>query len=777
MPVVTRKIHLVYASYLILYLLAFVVQPLAGPLRDFGMLALAVLPAGLIVYKRLLNHRFWRAMAAAQVAWGIGQVLWISNQQLHVSLQAAQDSAYWLFKLLVLGAILYRPFYAGTDTNRQLHFVDTGVALSIIAYYVGYFFILPSALNEQSTATFYGSAANVLLNLGIAVTAVVVAWQARNSGWRDSYFLVAAGLTLYTAASLSFVAFGVADPFWCSAFWALSAAVSRAPTDKVKPIDAVIKPYRYGLSMVLIGAISAFHLFFSLFSNASHGLQDNRVLLTLSEVVALTALLHFRHRIVVQESELRHHQLEVTLNSLPQAIYIVDADYNLTLANAVFRKRFQTSGGPCYSVVFGRSTPCDWCELRSSKPFSAAVEVGGAFYQLEFVPMAVGQGAKGGVELLVDLTNERRRQQQLIQTERMASLGRMIAGTAHELNNPLAIILGNAHLLREQSNLTFEGRRQAAAIASAAERARDIVHTFLTLSRPGDTDKSLVDLVDVIRSVEHLKAGELGIYGIELDLDLPPSLMLMGRYTQLQEVFLNLIDNARDAIRQADRPRGLIVIHSRSVRGERLRIEVSDNGVGIPREDRDRIFDPFFSTKDVGQGTGLGLSIVHSIVGDHKGKIQVESDGHSFTRFELEFPQATYDLSVIPPTSRTANVLRILAVDDEPEILSILENSLAQMGHHVEVTTTGNRALQLLSKNKFDVLLLDMHLPEMDGKSIVKRLQAMMPPVSVRTIVITGDTISEDIRKFAADHALPLVMKPLDVQKLNQLLQETVTGH
>ena len=118
----------------------------------------------------------------------------------------------------------------------------------------------------------------------------------------------------------------------------------------------------------------------------------------------------------------------------------------------------------------------------------------------------------------------------------------------------------------------------------------------------------------------------------------------------------------------------------------------------------------------------------------------------------MDFPLCSVPANVVPPSSRTPNVLRILAVDDEPEMLNILENSLGQMGHHVECTTTGSRALQLLSKNKFDVLLLDIHLPEMDGTRIIKRIEAMIPPVSVRTIVITGDTISEDIRKFAADH-------------------------
>ncbi len=776
---VNRKIHFVYVTYLALYLLGFVIKPLSPLVRNFGMLAIAVLPAFFVWRKGLLNSRFWQALALAHTFWGLGQVLWIAIRVYGFPLSAVQDTAYWMFKLLILGAILYRPFYAGSELNRRLHLIDTSVALSIIGYYIGYFFILPSIVHLQVAGTFYSSVANVMLNTGIAATAAVVAWEARSSGWGKTYRLIATGLTLYTAASMSFLIFGMPynDPFWCAAFWVMSLAVASAPARRVQPIDAVLIPSRYGFSLTLIAAITAFHLVSALLVTGQQDLQDVRRWLTLGEVVMLTALLHFRHRIVVEESEYRRTQLDVTLSSLRQPIYIVDGDYNVVLSNDVFRSRFNASTGPCYSVVFGRNIPCDWCELKAQRPFSAAVEIRDLNYQLEFAPITAGKDSKGGVELLVDITTERKRQQQLIQTERMAALGRMIAGTAHELNNPLAIVLGNAQLLRDYSGLTFEGRRQVAAIASAAERARDIVHTFLTLSRPGESDKTFVDLVDVIRSVEHLKATELATYNIATDLDLPSSLTMMGRYTLLQEIFLNLIDNARDAIRQAKRSRGLIVIHGRKIRDGRIRIEVSDNGVGILRENRDRIFDPFFSTKDVGQGTGLGLSIVHSIIVDHDGRIQVESDGETFTRFEIEFPLVPIAPYLSPPKLRTAAVLRILAVDDEPEILNILENSLGRMGHHVECTTTGSRALQLLSKNKFDVLLLDMHLPEMDGKSIVKRIQAMIPPVSVKTIVISGDTMSDEIRQFAEDYSLPLVMKPVDVEKLNQLLQDATAGN
>jgi CheY-like chemotaxis protein len=288
------------------------------------------------------------------------------------------------------------------------------------------------------------------------------------------------------------------------------------------------------------------------------------------------------------------------------------------------------------------------------------------------------------------------------------------------------------------------------------------------LSRPRDSEKEIVDFVTVVRSVEHLKHAELNSYGIRIDLDLAASLPVRGRYTVLQEIFLNLIDNGRDAIRQARRAEGRIHISGWNADG-RVHLVVEDNGTGIPAADVGRIFDPFFTTKEVGQGTGLGLSITHSIVKDHGGNIYVDSDGSSFTSFHIEIPSAS-GTEIVRSSPPQTNALRILAVDDEPEMLSVLKQSLGRKGHHVECTSTGKRALQLLSRNKFDVLLLDMHLPEMDGRAIVLRLEAMHPPVSVRPIIVTGDSMSSDIKTFVEDHELPIVMKPIDFDKLNELL-------
>lgn len=775
-----RKIHAIYSLYLLAFLASFAFPALDAPVREYGMLAIAVFPALLIIKQGLLYNRFWKAMAAAHFVWGFSQIVWITNRHHNFFFPPALgDSAYWTFKLLILGAILYRPFYAATEVNRRLYLVDTTVVLSFIAFYLGYFSIAPGLAGDPVPSLFYGTAANVFFNTGIALIAIIVARKARLSGWSQTYRLIALGLTVYTISSLAFLLAGMTytDPLWCAAFWLLALAVAAAPSRNVKPLDEALTPSRYGLALILIITVSGLQVIGTLFGGASHELQDIRTALTLAEVVALTALIHFRHKIVVEEDELRFHQLEVTLNSIGQPIYIVDGGYNVILANDVFHSRFPSSDGLCYSTVFGRTSPCEWCQLAANRVFSASVESKGSFYQLEFAPLKLttvrpSEGPPpGGVELLVDVTDERKRQQQHVQTERMASLGRMIAGTAHELNNPLAIVLGNAHLLREHRGLDNEGHRQIAAIASAAERARDIVHNFLSLSRPREGEKTLVNLVEVIRSVEHLKVNELDSLGIEVQLDLPESLTAIGKYTLLQEVFLNLIDNARDAIAETKRA-GRIWIRGEQLDADRLRIQVQDNGIGISREHRDQIFDPFFSTKQVGKGTGLGLSLVHSIITDHGGSIEVDSDGHSYTRFDIEFPLVQIAPGAAGLSSQTGRILRILAVDDEPEILTILERSLTRMGHYVECTTTGSRALQLLAKNKFDVVLLDVHLPEMDGKAIMRRLRTISPPVSARTILITGDTMSEETRQFAEDYELPLIMKPVDMEKLSALLQE-----
>jgi signal transduction histidine kinase/CheY-like chemotaxis protein len=755
----------------VLYLLSWAIPDLTDPVRQYGMLVLALTPAVLVVVKGLWRSRFWQAVALAHLMWGFAQIIWIVEKP--ASLSVLQDSMYWLFKLFMLTAILYRPFYKGTELHRRLHFLDTVVAISIIAYYIAYFFILPSLMG-QTLPTFYSSIANIVLNAGITAAAVVLAWRARQSEWGPTYRMITAGLFLYTVASASDrLSVPYTEFFWCATFWAMALAVNTAVSAEAETVEGSLEPSRYGASMLLIFGTFVFHLGMNAFGGGSHELHDGRIRLTLGEVLVLMALLQYRLRLTVEESELRSHRLSLTLNSLRQPIYIVDGNYNIVLANDVFYQRFKAPG-TCYESLFGFSHPCDWCDLPANRAFSRTATIGESIYQLEFSPMTANYG-KGGVELLVDVTNERKRQEQLIQTERMASLGRMIAGTAHELNNPLAIVLGNAQLLRDEPRLSSEGREMVRAIASAGERAKDIVHTFLNLSRPRESGKEIVDLVSIIRSVEHLKYAELKSYGIRLELELPEYLPVIGRYTLLQEIFLNLIDNARDAIRQARRTTGCIHISGHNGDGT-IQIVLHDNGTGIPAEDLGRVFDPFFTTKEVGKGTGLGLSVTHSIVKDHAGNIRVESDGSSFTRFHMEFPAAA-GTNHLRSTAVASSALRILVVDDEPEMLNVLKQSLGRKGHHVECTSTGKRALQLLSKNKFDVLLLDMHLPEMDGKAIVLRLEAMDPPVSVRPIIVTGDSMSTDTAVFAENHRLPIVMKPIDFNRLDKLLQPNAAVH
>lgn len=775
MPRMVRRIHAVYAAYLLLFGAALALPEAEELIRGYGMLILAVLPAVLIYYKRLLDSRFWQTVAVAHLFWSTGQVAWIlSNYGFPLS-QAVQDFCYWLFKLSILGAVLYRPYFKATTIGRRQHLIDTAAAMSFMAFYVAYMFAAPALSGDQVTRSFYGTLAGALLNAGIAITVVVLARNARSSHWRTTYFMIAAGMTSYTAASVAFLfnqGVPFADPFWCLTFWSMSLAVAFAPPRDAKTLDLELMPSRYGAGIALIASAAVVHAVGSRIAEQSSRLMDVRAVLTITEILLVMVLVYLRQKATVEESDHRSRLLAGTLNSVRQPIFIVDSQYRVTQSNEVFRSRFVGDSIHCYNLVFGKSAPCEWCKLKDGRGFSASVEVPAASFQVEFSPLPSSEGKIGGIELLIDMSVERKRQQQLIQTERMAALGRMIAGTAHELNNPLAIVLGNAQLLRDDPHLDADGRQQVTAIAAAAERARDIVHTFLTLSRPSDGDKALVDVVAVIQSIEHLKASELRSYRINLELDLPESLTILGKFTLLQEVFLNLIDNARDAIREANRGYGSILVSGRITPSGKVRIDVSDDGTGIRRDDRAHIFDLFFSTKGVGQGTGLGLSVSRSIVLDHGGRIDVETDGETFTRFELEFEHFRLSTQGYRAAGPEPPHLRILVVDDEPDILNILQRYLTRHGHHVECTTTGTRALHLLSKNKFDVALVDYRMPEMDGRTIITRLKSMTPPVSVRTIVLSGDTMNEETRKFIVDNSIPMVRKPVDLEKLNRLLVE-----
>jgi two-component system NtrC family sensor kinase len=383
-----------------------------------------------------------------------------------------------------------------------------------------------------------------------------------------------------------------------------------------------------------------------------------------------------------------------------------------------------------------------------------------------------------------DITHRRQLEQQLQQTEKLSAIGKLVAGVAHELNNPLTSIIGYANML-QRGNIPTAYRDDLDVIARQAQRARVIVRDLLTFARKFDLETEPVDLNDIIHSSLLASKPELQAQGIQVIADLDFSLpQTMADPHQLEQVFINLISNAIQALKGINGARRL-TIESRQV-GSQLHLTFSDNGPGILPEIIHRIFDPFFSTKDVGEGTGLGLSICFGIISEHKGRIRAENLASGGASFYIELPIHEPIRPVAGPAEsftqepKAAKPLRILAIDDEPPLLTLLQRILTQLGHTVDIVPAGKSALEKLAANRYDLVLCDVLMPDILGPQIYESAAQKNPTLRDRFVFITGNVVDKDTRLFLEKSGLPWLSKPFlptDIEKLvNTIGRNPISG-
>ena len=372
----------------------------------------------------------------------------------------------------------------------------------------------------------------------------------------------------------------------------------------------------------------------------------------------------------------------------------------------------------------------------------------------------------------------RERTQQLLQAEKLSAMGQLLAGVAHELNNPLAVVMGQAMLLHQTGE---GGPVRAGKIAKAAERCVRIVRNFLALARDRPPERTATDLNTVVREALELLAYELRTdsIGVRLELaeDLPP---LWADPHQLHQVVVNLVANAHQAMRQGPGPRHLRLTTRADPERSRVRLTVADTGPGIPREIQPRIFEPFFTTKPVGQGTGLGLSLSHGIIEEHGGAISVQSEPGQGAMFVIELPVVTPrgtpsgpQAEEVPPP---AGPIRILVVDDEPEVAGVLVDLLRLEGHEVDTAANGAEALQMLAGQAYDAILTDTKMPVLDGQGFYLELERRHPQLRGRVAFVSGDVLGPDKREFLERTGAPMVEKPFDLDEVRRVVRGLLRG-
>jgi PAS domain S-box-containing protein len=384
----------------------------------------------------------------------------------------------------------------------------------------------------------------------------------------------------------------------------------------------------------------------------------------------------------------------------------------------------------------------------------------------------------------VDITERKRieaeldRQSALLhQNEKLSALGSLLAGVAHELNNPLSLVVGYAGLLEEMAP-DDATRERAIKVRIAADRCARIVRTFLAMARNKPRAPGPVVLNEVVEAALDIVAYGLRTADIEVERRLAPDLPLVrGDADQLHQVLANLLVNAQQALQTVPPPRRLRA--ATGTDGEAVWVAVTDNGPGIPAGIVNRIFDPFFTTKPQGVGTGVGLSVSHGIVAAHGGQILVESEPGAGSTFTVRLPRARAErpdeVSADPP--RAHRRARILVVDDEPDIGRLLTDILEGDGHEAACASSGREALDWLSGREVDLIISDLRMPDMDGPGLYRALAERRPELLTRLVFITGDTLAADITGFLSETGANVIEKPLDPPDVSRRVQALLADY
>ena len=373
----------------------------------------------------------------------------------------------------------------------------------------------------------------------------------------------------------------------------------------------------------------------------------------------------------------------------------------------------------------------------------------------------------------------RHQQEILFQHEKLAAMGSLLASVAHELQNPLSIVMVQAELLWEEIQ---QGpmAEQTQAITQSAERCARIVRNFLTLARQHPPERQWVDLNHVVQEAVELLTYALQVDTIEVALQLAPDLpMCAADHHQLHQVVINLVTNAHQALREVPYPRRLTFTTCTDAARTHIVLEVADTGPGIRPELQDRIFEPFFTTKPLGVGTGLGLPLCRGIVEGHEGTIHVQSQPGQGTVFRIELPvgdepiaEPAAPAAVLAPALAQAKA--ILVVDDEPRIASALAHLLRRSGYVVDTAANGRLALDKLQERTYDLILCDLRMPELDGAGLYRELEACYPQLRRRVIFLTGDTLSSEAREFLETAGVARLSKPFRTAEVRRAVHQAL---
>ncbi|MFQ6041092.1 MAG: ATP-binding protein [Candidatus Poribacteria bacterium] len=376
-------------------------------------------------------------------------------------------------------------------------------------------------------------------------------------------------------------------------------------------------------------------------------------------------------------------------------------------------------------------------------------------------------------------------QERLIEAQRLSAMGQLVASVAHDINNPLTSVIGYTELLLMDNKTDSQLGDRLEIIRKEAERAAGIVRNLNTFAKKCVREQELVNINYIIQELLRITGKKFEEKQIQIITHLDPSLPeTIADPGQIQQVFMNLLMNAKEAVDD----RGTIeikteVLDDRLSTKRNIRFSISDNGHGIPKDIQSRIFEPFFTTKDEVKGTGLGLSICHGIVKTHEGRIYVESEVGKGTTFFVELPivrqyikpksKFPQNQSILPPKVTGEE---ILIIDDELFVQDLLKDILSGEGYSVDTASNGEEALRKLEQRQYDLLMVDIIMPKINGIEFYNRIRKESPDGELKdkVIFITGDTLRDETELFFEQNEVNCISKPFSqadlCKKVNEML-------
>jgi two-component system NtrC family sensor kinase len=473
------------------------------------------------------------------------------------------------------------------------------------------------------------------------------------------------------------------------------------------------------------------------------------------------------------------------VDAIPPALCIVDRAGAIRRANRAFADLVNAPPASLIGRPWQAFVPPEWsADLQRALDQQGAgreveLRTGERTYAVTAVP--ISSTDHSAVILLFDDQTERRRlQDQLIQSEKMSAIGQLIAGIAHDLNNPLASVVGFADFLTEVPNVPSSIREPLAVVRDEAERASSIVRNLLGFARKQDHQRRPTALKPLLDATFVLLRNQLMAQRVEAQIEIEPDLPMPDvDPNQIQQVFVNLINNAAQAIASTGRPGNILVRARRWLDG--VAIDIIDDGPGMSEALAAQVFEPFFTTKAEGEGTGLGLSISQGIVKEHGGRIMLSSEEGAGSTFTVQLPLSTRAASPPPDKGTRAPTrrLRVLVVDDEPHILHYMRATLEAWGHIPVVASDGDEALARATREQFDLIISDLRMPRLGGREFYEQLLIQNPSMAARLVFSTGDTVRGDTLTFLEALDRPYLHKPFSLAELRTLLAEVErdSGH